>query len=142
MDKTYIVVVQCDLVMERCSGYFCEKAFHERTGGFAGYAADKEIRTLYMTCGGCCGRGLHRKLGNLVQKIKAKEGVGKEQLAVHLATCITKESYHGPACPHLDYLKALVAKLGLDVHEDTHISKRAEQRRAEGIYGEGNRKSE
>jgi hypothetical protein len=30
----YLVVVQCDIVMERCSGYFCEKAFDERSGVF------------------------------------------------------------------------------------------------------------
>jgi len=133
-DKEYLVIVQCHLVMQRCSGYFCEKAFRERTGGFADYAPDKAYRTLYMTCGGCCGRALHRKLGNLVHKVKAKEGMEKEKIVVHLSTCITKDSYHGPACPHLDYLKALIAKLGVDVREDTTISKRAEQRRVEGVY--------
>jgi len=133
-NKEYLVIVQCHLVMQRCSGYFCEKAFHERLGGFAGYPPDKAYRVLNMTCGGCCGRALHRKLGNLVQKIKAKEGVEKERIVVHLSSCITKDNYHGPPCPHLDYLKALVAKLGLEVREDTWVSKRAEQRRAEGIY--------
>lgn len=133
-DKVYLVIVQCHLVMQRCSGYFCEKALHERSGGFAGYAPDEPLRTLFMTCGGCCGRALHRKLGNLVQKIHAKEGIGKDKIAVHLSTCITKDNYHGPPCPHLAYLKTLVARLGLDVREDTHVSKRAEQRRAEGVY--------
>lgn len=38
-DKEYLVIVQCHLVMPRCSGYFCEKAFRERLGGFAGYMA-------------------------------------------------------------------------------------------------------
>ena len=133
-DKEYLVIVQCHLVMQRCSGYFCEKALHERVGGFADYAPDVPLRTLFMTCGGCCGRALHRKLGNLVQKINAKEGVDKDKIAVHLSTCITKDNYHGPPCPHLDYLKVLIAKLGLDVREDTHISKRAAQRRADGVY--------
>ena len=133
-DKDYIAVVQCQLVKERCSGYFCEKAFHERSGGFSGYSADKNYRTLYMTCGGCCGRPLHRKLSNLVSKIKLKEGVEKERIVVHLSSCITKESYHGPPCPHLDYLKVLIGKLGLDVCADTTISKTAEQRRESGVY--------
>ncbi|HNX35248.1 MAG TPA: CGGC domain-containing protein [Kiritimatiellia bacterium] len=137
MDKTYIVVVQCDIVMERCSGYFCEKAFHERSGGFADYPADRPYRTLYLTCGGCCGRGLHRKLGNLAAKALAKENIDKAQIVVHLSTCITRESYHGPPCPHLDYLKTLIAKLGLELREDTWISKRAAQRRAEGRYARG-----
>ena len=133
-EKEYIVIVQCHLVMQRCSGYFCEKAFNERLGGFAEYPAEGRYRTLNMTCGGCCGRALHRKLGNLVSKIKAKENVEKEQIVVHLSSCITKDNYHGPPCPHLDYLKNLVAKLGLELREDTWVSKRAEQRRAEGVY--------
>lgn len=133
-DKEYAVIVQCHLVMQRCSGYFCEKALHDRSGGFSGYAPDVPLRALYLTCGGCCGRALHRKLGNLVQKIGAKEGVAKGKIVVHLATCITRDNYHGPPCPHLDYLKTLIAKLGLDVREDTHVSGRAAQRRAEGTY--------
>ena len=132
--KTYLVIVQCHLVVQRCSGYFCEKAVHERTGGFADYAADASFRTLFMTCGGCCGRALHRKLSNLVHKIKAKENIDKENIVVHLATCITKDNYHGPPCPHRDYLNALIAKLGLDVREDTYVSKKAAQRRDEGVY--------
>jgi predicted metal-binding protein len=136
-NKTYVVIVQCHLVMQRCSGFFCEKAFHERIGGFAGYDKDQPLRVVNMTCGGCCGRALHRKLGNLVRKAQAKDGVGKEQIVVHLSSCITKDNYHGPPCPHLGYLKALVAKLGLVVREDTSPEKRAEQRRADGVYGGG-----
>jgi predicted metal-binding protein len=133
-NKTYIVVVQCHLVMQRCSGFFCEKAFRDRAGGFAHYAKDRDYRILFLTCGGCCGRATHRKLANLVQKAKAKDGVEKEQIVVHLSSCITKDNYHGPPCPHLGYLKTLIVKLGLDVREDTWISKRAEQRRADGLY--------
>lgn len=133
-NKDYIVVVQCDLVMQRCSGYFCEKAFHERSGGFGVYRADRPYRTLYLTCGGCCGRALHRKLGHVAAKLKAGEGIAKDRIVVQLASCITKESYHGPSCPHLDYLKALIGKLGLDYREDTHISLKAQERRDAGIY--------
>ncbi len=132
--KDYIAVVQCHLVKQRCSGYFCEKAFHERTGGFAGYSPDKDYRTLYLTCGGCCGRPLHRKLRHLVCKLKAKEGVEKDKIAVQLSSCITKDSYHGPPCPHLNYLKELIGKLGLDVYQNTSISQKAEQRREAGTY--------
>ena len=132
-DKDYIVVVQCQLVKQRCSGYYCEKAFHERTGGFAGYAKDKAYRVLYLTCGGCCGRPLHRLLSHLVRKI-SREGLEKGKIVVQLSSCITKDNHHGPPCPHLDYLKALVAKLGLDLREDTVISQTAEQRRADGVY--------
>ena len=133
-DKDYIVIVQCHLVKQRCSGYLCERAFHERTGGFANYPADKAFRTLYLTCGGCCGRALQRKLSNLVRKSKKKEGLEKDKIVVQLSSCIVNDSYHGPPCPHLDYLKELIAKLDLDVRETTSISAKAEKRRQEGIY--------
>jgi len=133
--KDYIAVVQCDIVMQRCSGYHCEKAFHERTGGFAVYPKDKAYRVLYLTCSGCCGRAIQRKLINLVRRIKRQEGIEKEKIVVQLASCITKPSYHGPPCPHLDYMKDLIARLGLDVREDTVISRRAQQRRQAGLYG-------
>lgn len=133
-DKDYIATVQCHLVKQRCSGYFCEKAFHERTGGFARYSPDKAYRTLYLTCGGCCGRPLHRKLSNLVRKIKAKEGIERDRIVVQLSSCITNDNYHGPACPHLGYLRELIGKLNLDICETTAISKKAEERRAQGVY--------
>ena len=133
-EKDYIAVVQCHLVKQRCSGYFCEKAFHERTGGFSGYAPDRTYRTLHLTCGGCCGLPLHRKLSNLIHKIKDKEGIEKDRIVVQLSSCITKDNYHGPPCPHLDYLKDLIARLGLDVSENTSISQKAEERRKSGVY--------
>jgi len=132
--KEYVAIVQCHLVKQRCSGYFCEKAFHERTGGFSSLERDKAYRTLYLTCGGCCGRALHRKLSNLVHKIKMKEGMERDKIIVQLSSCITRDNYHGPACPHLAYLKELIGKLGLDVNEDTSISLKAEERRRAGIY--------
>ncbi len=132
--KDYIAVVQCHLVKQRCSGYMCERAFHHRLGGFADYPADKAYRTLHLTCGGCCGRPLQRKLGNLVRTIKKREGIERDRIVVHFSSCITKDNFHGPPCPHLDYLKALVAKLGIDVREDTSISPRAEERREAGVY--------
>ena len=133
-EKDYIVVVQCELSMQRCSGYACEKAFTDRAGGFAAYPREKPYRTLYLTCGGCCGRPLHRKLMHLAGKLKTKENSGPERVIVHLATCITKESHHGPACPHLADLKSMITKAGFDFREDTYISRLAESRRASGEY--------
>ncbi|MDH7569410.1 MAG: CGGC domain-containing protein [Armatimonadota bacterium] len=132
--KEYVVVVQCHLVKQRCSGYFCEKAFHYRTGGFAAYPSEKRYRMISLDCGGCCGRPLHRKLANLTQKLRQSEGIPTEQVVVQLSSCITKDNYHGPPCPHLDYLKTLVRRLGLDLREDTVVSVRAEERRKAGVY--------
>jgi predicted metal-binding protein len=132
--KDYIIVVQCHIVKERCPGYYCEKAFNERAGGFVAYPKDKTYRIMNMTCGGCCGRAVHRKLSLLTRKLKKEEGIGKDRIVVQLSSCITKDNFHAPPCPHLDYLKTLIAKLGLDVCEDTYISKISEQRRKAGLY--------
>ena len=133
--KHYIVIVQCHIVSERCSGYFCEKAFNERSGAFSIYSRDKAYRTLYLTCGGCCGRAVHRKLSELTRTIKKQENIEKEQIVVHLSSCITKDNFHGPVCPHVDYLKTMIHdKLGLPIVDGTYISKKSEERRKAGIY--------
>jgi len=133
-NKDYIVIVQCHIVKERCSGYNCERAFNERTGGFAAYPKDKTYRMLNLTCGGCCGRAVHRKLSNLIRRIDKAEGITKDRIVVQLSSCITKDNFHSTPCPHLDYLKGLIAKLGLDVREDTYISEESEMKRKAGLY--------
>lgn len=133
-NKDYIVIVQCHIVKERCSGYNCERAFNERTGGFAEYPKDKAYRMLSLTCGGCCGRATHRKLSNLIRRIDKAEGITKDRIVVQLSSCITKDNFHSTPCPHLDYLKSLIAKLGLDVYDDTYIDEKSEKRRKEGLY--------
>lgn len=132
--KEYVVIVQCHIVKERCSGYNCELAFHERTGGFTGHTKDKAYRMLNMTCGGCCGRAVHRKLSNLIRRINKSEGITKDRIIVQLSSCITKDNFHAPPCPHIDYLKSLIAKLGLDLCEDTYIHEKSEMRRKAGLY--------
>ncbi|MBI5722714.1 MAG: CGGC domain-containing protein [Planctomycetes bacterium] len=133
-DKEYLVMVQCDLVKQHCSGYFCEKALNERSGGFAELDAGKRYRYIQITCGGCCGRALHRKLMHLVKKSAKSEGLSREKILVQFSSCICLENYHGPACPHLDYLRTMVAKSGLDLREGTKISKKAQEKRRSGIY--------
>lgn len=132
--KDYIVVVQCDIVKERCSGYFCEKAFHERTGGFAGYPKDRAYRTIYVTCGGCCGRALQRKLTHLKRQIKKHEGIEKDRLVVQLSSCMVFDSFHAPPCPHLDYIRTLIARAGFDVLDGTKVDGKSEERRKSGAY--------
>jgi predicted metal-binding protein len=133
-EKQYVVILQCHIVKERCPGYQCEKAFHERTGGFADYPKDKSLRYLSITCGGCCGRTTHRKLTRLLRAIEKKEGIGKHQIVVQLASCVCKDNYHSPPCPHLDYIKTLIGRIGLDIAEGTVISDLSERRRQGGTY--------
>ncbi|MBN2138187.1 MAG: CGGC domain-containing protein [Sedimentisphaerales bacterium] len=135
--KDYIAIVQCDIVKRQCSGYACEKAFTDRSGGFAAYPRDKTYRVLNMSCGGCCGKAVHRKLRNLVRRLKKTEGMGKERIVVQLSSCITKDNYHSLPCPHIDYIKSLIGKVGLDVREDTCINEKSEKLRAEGVYASG-----
>ena len=133
-DKDYIVILQCHIVKERCSGYSCEKAFNERSGGLSAYLKDRQYRMLNLTCGGCCGRATHRKLSNLVHRIKKDEGIEKDRIVVQLSSWMTRDNYHGSPCPHLDYIKGLMAKLWLDSREDTCISEKAQERREAGLY--------
>jgi predicted metal-binding protein len=132
--KDYVVIVQCHIVKQRCPGYLCEKAFTERTGGFSDYPKERQYRKINLTCGGCCGRALHRKLTSLKRNIKKEEDIDKDRLVVQLSTCMTKDNYHAPPCPHLDYIRELIAKIGIDVVADTAIYKISEQKRKEGIY--------
>jgi predicted metal-binding protein len=133
-DKKYVAIVQCHIVKERCSGYNCERAFNERIGGFSIYPREKVYRMLNLTCGGCCGRAVHRKLSNLIRRIKKQEGMEKDSIVVQLSSCITKDNFHSSQCPYLDYLKGLIGKLGLDVREDTFINKTSEEQRKAGRY--------
>ncbi|MCX7013223.1 MAG: CGGC domain-containing protein, partial [Candidatus Sumerlaeota bacterium] len=70
----------------------------------------------------------------LARELLKRVGIKKDRIAVQLSSCITKDSYHGPACPHLDYLKTLIQRVGLEVRQDTHINPRAEKRRRAGVY--------
>ena len=132
--KDYLVIVQCEIVKERCPGFLCEKAYNERTGGFADYPADKHYRVINITCGGCCGRALHRKLTQLKRSLKKHDGIELDKVVVQLSSCITKDNYHAPSCPHKDYLISLLEKIGVDYRQDTVIDDKSEQRRAEGVY--------
>ena len=80
---------------------------------------------------------VHRLLSDLIQRIKKAEGVEKDRIAVRLSSCMAKDNYHGPPCPHLDYIKGLIARLGLDVGEGTQIGQKSTRLRQSGVYDEG-----
>jgi predicted metal-binding protein len=133
-DKDYIVVIQCEITKQRGSGYRCEKAFQERSGGFGAYPKDRAYRINFLTCGGCCGKAVQRKLTHLARQLQEHEGLGRDRIVAQLASCITKDNYHSPRCPFAGYMKELIARAGIECREDTHTSPRAEQRRTEGRY--------
>lgn len=134
-EKDYVVVVQCEQATHHvCAGFQCEWAFSSRLDAFARYPADRKVRYLPISCGGCPGRAVTRKLMNLKTGLKKREQRGMESVAVHLSSCITRASHHGPKCPHEDAIKIQVERAGLSWIEDSRISQLAEKRRAEGMY--------
>ncbi|OHB70632.1 MAG: hypothetical protein A2V70_01995 [Planctomycetes bacterium RBG_13_63_9] len=133
MEKDYVVVLQCHVVTERCSGYGCERSFHDRSGGFADYPGEKPYRVISITCGGCSGLATHRKLTDLLRRLRKGEEIGRDRVVVQLASCITKDNFHSPRCPHIELIKGLIARLRLDCLEDTLINEVSEKRRREGL---------
>lgn len=133
--KSYIVVVQCDQAVHQvCPGFLCEHAFTARTGGFARYPVEAKLRYMAISCGGCPGTAVLRKLINLKRNLKKRENLDSGIAVVHLSTCITRSNHHGPRCPHIDYIKGQVERAGFDCVEDSRISPLAEKRREEGLY--------
>ena len=134
--ETYVIVVQCDAATHTvCPGFMCEHAFNARKDAFSIYPAEARIRYLPMSCGGCPGRATLRKLMNVKKNLKKREDQGIDIAAVHLSTCITRASHHGPRCPHIDYIKGEVENAGFICREDSRISPLAEKRRnEEGRY--------
>ena len=126
-----VVIIQCEQVQKRCSGYNCTHAFYTRDGKFADYPED----THYMsfTCGGCCGAGLTVKLENLKKRLRRFQEDGQEVI-IHLSSCMVSDNYHKPPCPHLEYIISLLEKKGFTVVKGTYISKTASKKREAGIY--------
>lgn len=127
----FVVIIQCEQVQKRCSGYNCTHAFYSKEGKFGGYPED--TRYMSFTCGGCCGAGLTVKLENLQKRLKQFQEDGQEVI-IHLASCMVSDNYHKPPCPHLDYIIRLLEKKGFTIVKGTYISKSASKKREAGIY--------
>lgn len=136
MDKEQIklvVIVQCEFASKRCSGHACMRSFYERTGTFQNYPSTAMY--LSLTCGGCCGKGLVAKLEHLTKMNLKKWQLQRNQVAIHLASCICKDNYHADVCPHLDYIKNILYKKGYEnLIEGSYLSDTATKKRNLGIY--------
>ena len=133
--KKYIIVIQCHIVKEYCSGFLCEHAFNKRIDCFSCYANNNKLRFLSITCGGCCGRGILRKLQDLIFQARKKEKIIKDEIAVHLSSCVSFESFHGPECPYKKYIsKIITKKAGLNLVYGSKLSPIAEAKRKKGVY--------
>jgi predicted metal-binding protein len=129
-----VVTVQCSIVKERCSGYYCLKDFNARGGFFTDYSADADIQFLTVECGGCCGKRVMRKLSNLKKMLKPTDIAFPDDVVVHLSSCICKDNYHSTPCPHVDYIRMLITRHGLEIRDGSSMSKTSEKRREEGVY--------
>ena len=133
MSEKYRVIIQCDESLKRCSGYACMASFYDKSGKFAD--ADPDSRYISFSCGGCPGKGVNTKLSHLTKKLKKKESLGREEVIVHLSSCMTTDNHHFDRCPHVDYIKKIIAKMGYEtVVEGSYISGGAEKKRDAGIY--------
>lgn len=133
--KTRIIgIIQCDFARERCSGFNCMNSFTERLDGFARYSGEAGIMVVPFNCGGCPGRRISRVAANLIKLAKKKAGAEKDEIVIHLASCIVTDNGHYPPCPHIDYIEKILKRKGLKVRKGTYKSKTAQRRRDEGLY--------
>ena len=127
-----VVIIQCDDVSKRCSGFLCMNDFYDRTGKFEFYP--DEVRYMSITCGGCCGNLLTPKLENLGMRLR-KANINKEDVVIHFASCICSDNSHRQPCPFMNRMKSLLNRKGFNnVVLGTHISQKAEAKRQAGIY--------
>ena len=133
--KTRLIgIIQCDFAKERCSGFACIHSFHERTDAFEAYAEDGSIMAVPFNCGGCPGRRIGRSVENLLKRAKKKAGIEKEEVVIHLASCMVTDNDHYPPCPHLGYIGKILDRKGVRVRKGSYKSKTSEKRREEGVY--------
>jgi predicted metal-binding protein len=70
-----------------------------------------------------------------LKQVNKKEEIEPSEVVVHLSSCIASDNYHGPPCPHEDYLRRIIeGKLGLALREMTVVSKVAQKRSEEKLY--------
>ena len=131
-NKKFVVIIQCELVHKKCSGFACTNSFYNRDEMFKSYK--ENTKYISFTCGGCCGKLVSGKLSHFSKKILKKTDYKKDEVIVHLASCMTSDNYHSDRCPHIDYIKDIIVKRGYDFLEGTYISKNAEIKREKGIY--------
>ena len=135
MAVKFVLIVQCDKSRERCSGFACTNSFYNREGFFKGRGYEEGVRYLALTCGGCCGTGLAMKLEHFSKKLLKKTDIKKEEVAVHLSSCMVTDNYHHDRCPNIAYIKDIVRKKGYgDVVDGTYLSEASERKRCAGVY--------
>ena len=136
MDKEaikYVVVIQCDHTMKRCSGFACSEAFFGKTAAFSGY--NDGTKYLTMSCGGCNGACVAGRLEHFEMKLRTLTDIKKSEVAVHLASCVVTDNRHHDRCLYVDYIREIIKKNGFEnIVEGTYQSQASRKLREEGVY--------
>ncbi len=133
MNTKYVVIIQCDIAHRRCSGFACTNVFYNKEGMFEKY--DEETKYISFTCGGCCGKGVVAKLEHFSKKSRKASNIDKDDVVIHLSSCMVTDNHHYDRCPHVDYIKSIILKKGYkNVIEGSYVSKNAKKKREEGVY--------
>lgn len=135
--KKYVLIIQCAIAHNRCSGFACTNSFYERTGAFEKYG--ENMRYLSFTCGGCCGKSVAAKIEHFIKKLESKTDVLKSEVVIHLSSCMVTDNVHYDRCPHVDFIKKILVKKGFTtIVEGSYISGGATRKREIGIYKDYN----
>lgn len=133
MNTKYVIIIQCDSAHRRCSGFACTDVFYNKEGMFESY--DKETKYISFTCGGCCGKSVAAKLEHFARKSRKANNINKDDVSVHLSSCMVTDNHHYDRCPHVDYIKSIIIKKGYkNIVEGSYISKNATMKREKCIY--------
>lgn len=133
MEVKYVIIIQCEIAHKRCSGFACTDAFYNRDEMFKEY--DNNIRYISFTCGGCCGKGIASKLEHFSKKVYKKYNLNKDQVIIHLSSCMVTDNHHYDRCPNIDYIKNILIKKGYkNIVEGSYISINAKRKREENKY--------
>ena len=104
MSIKFVVIIQCDIAKLRCSGFACTKSFYDREGFFKDLGYPHGTRYLALTCGGCCGGSIASKLEHFSNKLLKQTDIKKDEVAVHLSSCMVTDNYHHDRCPNLSLI--------------------------------------
>lgn len=130
-----IVIIQCEIAKRRCSGFYCMDSFYKRDRAFSIYQKEQNIQYMMFECGGCCGKEVSSLLGHLSRKLKEEDIIKKNEVVIHLASCMVTDNHHYDRCPHINYIKNIIEKQGYrNVIEGTLLAKVSEKKRELGIY--------
>lgn len=135
MTIKYVVMIQCEKSRRRCCGLACSESFYERNGFFEGLDYPHGTRYVAFTCGGCPGTNTAVMLANFAKRLAKLNGAAKDEIVVHLSSCMATHNFHHDRCAYIDDIKKLIADAGYaNVVEGTYKSRKTQRLREEGVY--------